>query len=101
MVERVEVEVAAELAVDADQEVLVERRRDAERVVVGEQQLALRLDEVGAEQQQVAGSRVARMRSRKCAAAGWSKLPMFEPSNSTSIVLPRRRAATPSASPSS
>ena len=47
--------VAAELAVDADEEVAVERRRDPERVVVGEQQIGLGLDEVGAEQQQVAG----------------------------------------------
>ena len=54
MVERREVEVPAELAVDAHQEVLVERGRHAERIVVGEQQLAFRLDEVGAEQQEIA-----------------------------------------------
>ena len=47
--EAVEVEVAAELAVDADEQVAVERRRHAERIVVGEQQIALRLHEIGAE----------------------------------------------------
>ena len=36
------------------EQVLVEGGRDAERIVVGEQQLALRLDEVGAEEQRVA-----------------------------------------------
>ena len=63
--ERVEVEVAAELAVDPDQQVAVERGGHAERIVVGEQQVALRLHEIGAEQQ-----RVARRERRADARAG-------------------------------
>ena len=54
MIERGEVEVAAELVVDPHEKVLVERGGHAERIVVGEQQVALRLDEVGAEQEKVA-----------------------------------------------
>ena len=86
---RAEVEVAAELAVDAQQHVQVERGADAERIVVGEQQIALGLDEIRAD----AGTRrraqaSARMRSSSAADAGGSKLPMFEPRNSTSV---RRR----------
>ena len=52
-----DVEVAAELAVDAHQQIAVERGGHAERIVVGEQQLVLRLHEIGAEQQRVAGGR--------------------------------------------
>ena len=52
--ERREVEVGQELRVHPREQVLVEGRRDAERIVVGEQQLALRLDEIRAEQQRVA-----------------------------------------------
>ena len=40
--------------VDPHEQVLVEGRRHAERIVVGEQQVPLRLDEIGAEQQRVA-----------------------------------------------
>ncbi len=54
VLERVEVEIAVELTVDAHEQVLVERGGDTEGIVVGEQQLALRLDEVGAEQERVA-----------------------------------------------
>ena len=54
MIERCEVELAAEFVVDPLEEVLVEGGGHAERIVVGEQQVALRFDEVGAEQEKVA-----------------------------------------------
>ena len=83
--------VAAELPVDAHEQVAVERRGHAERIVVGEQQVALRLDEIGAEQQRSRPARArARIARRNSCAAGVSKLPMFEPSSSTSIGCPRR-----------
>ena len=56
MREGIEIERAAQLAIDADEQVAVERRRHAERIVVGQQQVALGLDEVRAEQQEVAGT---------------------------------------------
>ena len=53
MSESVQIERPAKLAVDSDQQVLVERGGDAKRVVVGQLKLPLILDEVGAEQQQI------------------------------------------------
>ena len=50
-----EIECAAKLAIDSDEQVLVERGGDAQRIVVGELQLALGFDEIGAKQQQIAG----------------------------------------------
>ena len=47
-------EVAAELAVDAREQVEVERRGDAGGVVVGQQHLGHRLFQVGRQQQRVA-----------------------------------------------
>ena len=65
------------------QQVAVERGRHAERIVVGQQQLALRLHQIGAEQQRVARRAAPRGSSRRNASApGGSKLPMFEPRNS-------------------
>src|SRR5450830_1161629 len=55
MAEGADVEVAAELAVDPDEQIAVERRRDAERVVVREQERPLRFHEIGAGEQAVAG----------------------------------------------
>ncbi len=79
-----EVEVGAELAVDAHEQVLVERGRHAERVVVGEQQLALGLDEVGAEEQRVARpAATPRIPAQeRVAPRRRSKLPMLEPRKS-------------------
>ena len=54
-----------QLAVDAHEQVPVERRGDAERIVVGQLQLALRLHEIGAEQQRVAGASAPRMRAQE------------------------------------
>ena len=90
--EGVDVEVAAELAVDPDEQVAVERRRDAERIVVREQQLALRLDEIGADEEASPGSSAARMPRRNASAPGRSKLPMLEPRKSTSVRGRRARA---------
>jgi hypothetical protein len=53
--EAVEIEVGGELGVETQQQVLVERGRHTEWIVVGEQQLALGLDEVRSEQQPVTG----------------------------------------------
>src|SRR5205823_7415812 len=49
-----ESKIAAELAVDSHEQVAVEGGGDAERIVVGEQQIALRLDEVSADEQRIA-----------------------------------------------
>ena len=62
-----------------------------ERIVVGQQQLRLRLDEVGAEQQSVVRAERPRGSRRGTRAqAGGSKLPMLEPRKRTSIA-PRPR----------
>ena len=81
-----EIEVGAQLAVDPDEQVLVERRGDAERIVVGQQQVLFRLDEIGAEQQQRRPAPAARrIALEKRSAAGGSKLPMFDPRKTTSV----------------
>jgi hypothetical protein len=74
MLEAAEVEVGAQLAVDADQQVQVERGRHAQRIVVGDQQVALGLDEIGAQQK-----RVPRLQRRRDAAQqrlgrGWIEI---------------------------
>src|SRR5215471_20957006 len=53
MLERVDIEVATELAIDPDQQIAVEGSGDAERIVVGEQEIGLRLHEIGPEQKRV------------------------------------------------
>ena len=64
--EGVDVKVAAELSVDPHEQVPVERRRHTERVVVCQQQLAFRLDQVDADEEVVAwvecGSNTAKER---------------------------------------
>ena len=55
MAERGEVEVATQLAVDAQQDVQVEGGADAERIVVRTKQVALRLDQISANQQRPPG----------------------------------------------
>src|SRR6476660_3955535 len=54
MRELVELDRSAELAIDADEQVAVERRCDAERVVVSDEQPFGRLDEIDAKQHSVA-----------------------------------------------
>src|SRR5262245_56189773 len=54
MLERADLEIAAQLAIDADEEIPVEGRGHPERIVVGQQELALRLDEVRADEERVA-----------------------------------------------
>jgi hypothetical protein len=49
--ERVKVEVSAELAVDAMKHVQVERRADAQRIVVRKQEIAFGLHEIRTDQQ--------------------------------------------------
>ena len=48
MRERVQIERAAKLAIDPDEQVLVERGGHAEWIVIGQLQLRFRLDEIGA-----------------------------------------------------
>src|SRR4029077_2742469 len=54
VVEFIDIEVAVELAVEHSQDVLVEFRRDAGRVVVGGNQYGGVLHQIGAEQQRIA-----------------------------------------------
>ena len=54
MREAAEIEVGTQFPVQANEHVAVEGRGDAERVVVGQQQLGLRLHEVGADQHRTA-----------------------------------------------
>ena len=53
MREAIELEIGIQLGVQAQEEILVERRGQAQGIVIGEQQVALGLDEVDAEQQVV------------------------------------------------
>ena len=55
MLERVERKVAVQFAIDAGEQIQIERSRHADRVVVGGDQHGHRLFEVSAEQQRVAG----------------------------------------------
>ncbi len=96
--ERVHIEVGAKLAVEAHQQVAIEGSGHAERIVIGQEQLALGLHQVGADQQGIARARARRMVARNSAAPGGSKLPMFDPRKSTQrrrrARACRRRAAT-------
>src|ERR1022692_4839546 len=56
MAEAIELEVSIELAVQARQNVLVKRRRNSLRIVVGGQKNLRTLGEIGAQQQSVAGA---------------------------------------------
>src|SRR3954469_2967263 len=49
-----DLERAFQFAIDADEQVAIERRRDAKRIVVRQEQIAFGLDEIRAEQQEVA-----------------------------------------------
>ena len=57
VIELVQREVRLQLRVQSLQQVLVERAGQAQRVVVGEQQIAFRLDEIRAQQQAIAGAK--------------------------------------------
>src|SRR6516165_8828736 len=54
MGEGVDVEVGPEIPVRPQEEVAIECRRDAKGIVVGKQQIALTLDEIGADEQRIA-----------------------------------------------
>jgi len=54
MIEGTQVERSAQLAVDSDEQILVERGGHSKRIVIGELQVALRLDEIRAQQEQIA-----------------------------------------------
>ena len=61
-----DVEVAAELAVDPQQQVAVERGGHPERVIVGEEQLAVGLDEIGTEEKRVSARERSANATKKC-----------------------------------
>jgi hypothetical protein len=71
-------EVAADQAVQVDQRIAIEGRRDAEPVVVGRLEDGARLDQVDADQQPPPLARW-RTRVRKASASSGVKLPMLEP----------------------
>ena len=52
--EAIQLEVCVQLGVDAQKEILVERRGQAQWIVIREQQFTFRLDEIRAEQQVIA-----------------------------------------------
>ena len=86
MRESVQVEIASELAIDAHEQVAVECRGDAERVVVREQQF--RAPASPDPRQSAARRRGGRPRESRGAVRrlpARSKLPMFEPRKSTSV----------------
>jgi hypothetical protein len=72
------VEVGAEQAVQVAQQVQVEGRRHAQRVVVGGFQHGDRLDQVDPDQQRAAGRRRTRL-AQQAQRLGGAKLPMLEP----------------------
>src|SRR4029450_12294452 len=54
MLDSGDVEVSAQLSIDPREKVQVERRGDTQGIVIGEQEVALRLHQVGADQQRIA-----------------------------------------------
>ena len=72
-------EVAADEAIEVAQRVAVERRGDAERVVVGGLEDGARLDQVDADQQAAAVGALAHAREEGASASSGVKLPMLEP----------------------
>src|SRR6185369_4750243 len=70
-----EIEIPAELAVDPEQHVLVERGGDAEGVVVRQDQVGLRLDEVCAEKERVARPERVPDRAEELARGGAVEIP--------------------------
>src|SRR5438034_537461 len=74
MTESVQVKVRAELSVDADQQVPVERRRDAEWVVVRGDELVSRFHQIGADEQRVAGGERAANAAEEGVGAGWIEI---------------------------
>ena len=99
--EAVQVEIAAQFAVDPHEQIPVEGRRDPKRIVVGQQQVPLRLDQVGADEKAVARRLRARIRRTISSAPGGSKLPMFDPRNSTSDRPPENGSRRKSSRPTS
>jgi len=77
--ERGQIEVGAQLAVHAPEQVLVERGRHAGRVVVRQLEDRRILLEVVADQHAVAGRQAAASSVSSSRASSGSKLPMFDP----------------------
>ena len=91
VLELAQIEIRVQFAIDARQQVQVERGRDARRVVIGGQQVVPPASPgpcpaAGHRRGAGTGGRPA---ENRCAASG-SKLPMVLPRNSTSRVLPGR-----------
>ena len=93
VLERVRVEVGVELAVEHAQHVAVELGGHAGGVVVGGDEAVDVLDQVGAEEEGVAGRERRRPRSARNVARGaGARLPMVLPRNATSRVPPVGRS---------
>ena len=82
-----QVEVTSELPVDAGQQVAIEHRRHAERVVVGGNELGQGFFQIRAEQQRIARSSAWRILRRKSSPGARSKLPIELPRKSTTTAL--------------
>ena len=93
MVERGHVEIGAHLAVEPHQQVLVERRGHAERIVIGQQQVTLRLDEIGADNEGIARPQRRADRLEKRAGPGRVEVADVRPRNSTAKRSPAARDA--------
>ena len=84
VLEVAQLEIAAELAIDAAEQVEIERAGDAGGIVVGDQHAVRFLDQVGADEQQCRREAWQRRRSRRNSSAHLrSKLPMVLPRNIT------------------
>src|SRR5215467_16010368 len=67
---RVGIERPSKLAVDSDEKISIERSSHAERIVVRQHQIPLRLHEIRTEQQHVAGCQTGANTPQECASAG-------------------------------
>ncbi len=94
VLELAQLEIAAQLAVDAAEQIEIESAGDAGGIVVGHQHAVAFLYQVGADQQRVAGKEArGGDRAETPSAHGRSKLPMVLPRNSTRSVSPDWRSA--------
>ena len=80
VLERGEIEIGAELAIDAGEQIEIELRGDAVGIVIGAIENIGRLDEIDADDEHATRRPAsARHGARKAAASCGSKLPMVEP----------------------
>ena len=73
------VEVRAELSIHPHEKISIERGGHPERIVVGEEQFAFRLDEVGSKQQRIAGDHRAAKRPEERTRIRWVEITEIGP----------------------